>query len=536
MSTFLLLVGLSLFASGAAMYLSHAARHDPRWVAGSLVFPFVVPLYYRRHWDDLRIAGLLQSAGLAMTVAGALMMIVQSGHPEGLVDDRGSFLLTSQLKQDSGFVDSERALQLLVRRGPGSPVAGRLHGEPFRPDRVELIDGTLRLTQGQGFLPERELAVHFGEGGLDPSAHVKRAIAPGAGDVPEVYMTWRDEDGNPVTEIFRGGYRLELELAPLLRNKLSGYIQVMLPDRWESYVGGDILVNTSHLRYVGDEVDRHFDHDDTLRFIAEEYLRSRYNEGDIDNITFNNLVLDPLEGLGGTYADVTLKDGRVGHHVIKVAKNEFGWNVLQPESAAATAAAGFKDVYSVLPPEGLVQQQRPVERVPAAPVVRKPPPEREVAFEQLDAYTGQGAVVELRDGRREQGVLRGLRKERLIVETMRASGVIEYTVSASELARIRLNSGEVIRMPGVAPASAKPAAASAAVAAAAVAPVIIGDRNLTPYMNRSVKVVASDGKTTFGIFRGLNKDRLVIETMVGGGKVDYNVPADQLRSIDFASQ
>ena len=29
MSTFLLLVGLSLFVSGAAMYLAHAARNDP---------------------------------------------------------------------------------------------------------------------------------------------------------------------------------------------------------------------------------------------------------------------------------------------------------------------------------------------------------------------------------------------------------------------------------------------------------------------------------------------------------------------------
>lgn len=536
MSTFLLLVGLSLFVCGAAMYLAHAARNDPRWVAGSLVFPFMVPMYYRRYWDELRIAGLLQSSGLVMTVAGALILVVQSGHPDGLIRVQPGEVFTPHTeKQDSGFVDSDRALRLLARRGPGTPVGGRLHGERFRPDRVELIDGTLRLTSGSGFVPAQELTVNFGPDGIDPAKHIKRAIAPDDRDVPEIYLSWLDENGLPVTEVFRGGYRLEIELAPLVRTKLSGYIRIMLPDRWESYAAGDLSVYTSHLRYNGDEVDRHFDHEDTLRYIADEYVRSRYNEADLDTVTFSNLVLDPLEGQGETLAAVTLKDGRVGNHLVKVAKNEFGWSVLQPESAAATAAAGYKDVYSVLPPGGLLVPERTEEK-PVEKPVRKTIVERELTFDQLTAYTGQGAVVELRDGRREQGVLRGMRKDRLVVESMKSSGVIEYLVSASELARVRLNSGDVIRMPGVAAAVSKSVTTVASTPAASTAPVFLGDRNVTPYMNRSVKVVTRSGKTTFGVLRGVSDNRLVVETLVGGGKVDYTVPADQLQSIDYASQ
>lgn len=540
MSTFLLLVGLSLFVCGAAMYLAHAARNDPRWVAGSLVFPFMVPMYYRRYWDELRIAGLLQSSGLVMTVAGALILVVQSGHPDGLIRVQPGEVFTLHTeKQDSGFVDSDRALRLLARRGPGTPVGGRLHGERFRPDRVELIDGTLRLTTGSGFVPEQELTVNFGPDGIDPAKHIKRAIAPNDRDVPEIYLSWRDENGQPVTEVFRGGYRLEIEMAPLVRTKLSGYIRIMLPDRWESYAAGDLSVYTSHLRYNGDEVDRHFDHEDTLRYIADEYVRARYNEADLDTVTFSNLVLDPLEGQGETLAVVTLKDGRVGNHVVKVAKNEFGWSVLQPESAAATAAAGYTDVYSVLPPGGLLVQERPEEK-PVEKPVRKAVVERELTFDQLAAYTGQGAVVEWRDGRREQGVLRGMRKDRLVVEAMKSGGVIEYLVSANELARVRLNSGDVIRMPGVAAAAAAAAAARpapvASTPAASTAPVLLGDLNVTRYMNRSVKVVTRSGKTTFGVLRGVSDNRLVVETLVGGGKVDYTVPADQLQSIDYASQ
>ena len=66
MSTFLLLVGLAMFISGAAMYMAHAARHDPRWVAGSIFMPVVVLLYYRRHWDELWMGALVQAAGLVM--------------------------------------------------------------------------------------------------------------------------------------------------------------------------------------------------------------------------------------------------------------------------------------------------------------------------------------------------------------------------------------------------------------------------------------------------------------------------------------
>lgn len=535
MSTFLLLVGLALFISGGAMYLAHAARNDPRWVAGSIFFPFVVPLYYRRHWDELHIAGLLQSAGLTMFVAGVLIMLFQSVRPEGLVtvDEKGHAFSSLSAQQDSGFVDSGRALKSLLRHGPGTPVSGRVHGRKFLPDRVEFLDNTLRLTEGATFRPDREIAIRFPEGSIDPTQQVKRAIAPDAVDVPEIQLSWRGEDGQPVTEIFRGGYRLEFELAPLVRNKMSGYIQLMLPDRWESFVGGDMTVITSHLRYVGEEVDRHFDHEDTMRYLAEEYLRSQYPEADIDNVEFSNLTLDPVAGTGETLVAVQLKDGRVGNHVIKVGKSEFGWSVLMPESAAATEAAGYKPVYSIM--QALASQQRPEQKIvkPAAPVRKSV--ERTLAFVQLESLGGKAATVEYRNGRREQGILRGMRKDRLVLETHKGGGVVEYLIAENELARLRMGTGEVINLAGYTVPTASTTAAQTSTSAAT--PVIIGNTDLAPYMNRTVKVVASSGKTTIGVLRGATvKNGIVIETQVGAGKVDYIVPAAEFVSISYASQ
>lgn len=542
MSKFLLLTGLSLLVCGGAMYLVHAARHDRRWVTGSLFFPFVVPLYYRQHWEELHVAGLLQAAGLAMTVSGALMLLFQGAQPDGLVSAKHGEVFSSALdRQGSGFVDSERALHLLADKGAGHPAEGRIHGEAFRPDRVELVDGVLRLREGRGFFPTREIAIFLGAQEAIQGSRYKRSVVPYSPESPEIHLSWLDENGSPVTEVIRGGYRLDLQLAPLVRNKLTGYLQVTLPDRAESYVAGDIVAITGHLRYKGDEVDRHFDHEDTLRFVAEEYVRGQYKEPDIAAVTFSGTVLDTLERRGETLASVSLKDGRVGNHVVKAGKNEFGWAVLVPESVAATEAAGYRPVYNTAPPPSLATA---VAAPRAAPVVQKAAPvaaarkpvERTLAFEELGGLAGQGAVVEYRDGRREQGVLRGLRKDRLIVEANKAGGVIEYRVSAAELSALRMNSGEVIRLAGAAASvSQPPATTTVAVTAADTPSLVVSGIDLAPFMNRRVKVTTTDGKTTVGVLRGVNKDRLVVETQVGAGKIDYNVPAGQLAGIVYAN-
>lgn len=535
MSVFLLLVGLALFVSGAAMYFAHAARNEPRWIVSSLVFPFVVPLYYRRHWNELYMAAFVQSTGLAMAVAGGLMLAFQADRPAGLVAQHGGLLSSSARVSDSGFVDSERAMQLLVRHGPGTPLAGRLHGHAFAPDRVEFINDTLRLIEGPQFRPVREIAISFPPGSIDIAEGAKRAFAPDGENLPEIRVSWLDAQGQPETEVFRGGYRLEFEMVPLVRNRMSGYVQMMLPDRFESYVGGDTMIITSHLRYVGDDVDRSWDHEDTLRFVAEEHLRTQYPTPDIDTVSFSNMTMDSIEGTGEATAAVKLKDGRVGNHVVILGKREQGWYVRGPESAAATEAAGYKPIYSAIVQVAAAPRVEPARATASTPAPKRGV-ERTLEFAQLATLNGQGAVVEYRSGRREQGVLRGLRNDRLVVEAMKAGGVVEYLLSAGELSLLRMNNGDVIRLAGAeaSTTSAPVPATAAAPAAATVQPLMVGDQDISKYLNRSVKVVATTGKTTSGVLRGVSKDGLVIETLVGGGKMDFIVPVDQFASIEFA--
>lgn len=534
MTTFLLLLGATVLGTGGVMYFTHAARHDSRWVTGSLLFPFVVPIYYRRHWEDLRVAALLQASGLVMVLAGSLIHVFGSVKPEGVNNVGEPGFTSAGIRHTGGFVDSERALKLLVGDGRTSALAGRVRGASFHPDRVELIDGVLRMSQGGGFFPEREIAIHLGDVDFTVRERVKFTLVPVSTNVPRIFLSWLGADGKPETEIINGGYRLDLQLAPLRENQVTGYLQLILPDGSESYASGEFFAYTDHLRYRGEEVERGFDHEDTLEFVAREFLESQHPDGNIDHIGFADIVMDTLERRGTADATVHLGDGRQARYALRFGKGEFGWGVMVPETRAATQAAGYESVYRVMPDE----QRAP--RRASAPTTRTAatPAEHTVAFAELASLAGRSAVVEYRSGRREEGVLHGLRKDRLVMTAAKGGGMVEYQLAESEIAAVRLAGGQVLRVAGgsgAAPVKASPTAVAPA-GEALTAPVVAGV-DLAPLVNRNVRVVAGDGKTTVGMLRGVNsRNRLVVEVSLGAGRVDYTVPVDQVVSIAAAGR
>lgn len=528
MMTFFLLLGVALFVSAAAMSITYAARHDPRWIAGTFFFPFVIPLYYRRHWEDLHFAAITQAAGVVLVVAGLLAINFQQAGPEVLKPAvAGALVYEPEDRERSDFVNSERALLLLVGHRSFREVMGRLHGSAFKPDRVEMIDGVLRLSEGATFFPDREIAIDFGREEVDFEGRFRRTISPDTESPPKILVSWKEDDGQPVTRIIRGGYRLDLELVPLSEGRLAGHLQVTLPDSEESYASGEFVALTSFLRYHGDEVDLHFDHEDTLRYVANKFLELQHESKGIDDVVFSDLRMDALNGKGEAMATALLKDGGEERHVLIFTKGASGWVVQVSESIAATEAAGLTSVRRA----STAETRSPVAVRPSRSVVV----ERSVQLLDLAGYAGSGAVIEYRDGRREDGVLKGLRKGRLVIEVIKAGGVVEYQIAEKELALVRLVSGEVLRIAGSEPISEKPVISKLPVASDAeqLPTMLVSGIDIGSLVNRNVRVTAKGGKVTVGVLRGINsRNRLVVETLVGGGKVDYTIPIDQISAVE----
>lgn len=549
MTTFLIVLGTALLATGAAMYIDHARRNDPRWIAGAFVFPFVIPLYYRRHWEELYPAAFLQAAALVLLFSGGLMAFFASSSPDGLFAQASGSRIPDTTEQ-SGFVGSERATRLISMRGARG-FSGRVNGSPFNPDRVELIDGVLRLSEGtgQGFSPVREIAIDLGSQ-VDPSAAIRRVVMLHTAMPPAITLSWI-ENGQPRSTVVRQGYWMDLALSPLASDRLAGQIQLTIPDRHESFAVGDITAVTSHLRYIDGEVDRFHDNEDTLAFVSEEFLSEQYSGRAISAVRFDRLYLDVPAGRGEVLASVLLEDGREGRHVVRLQKGLTGWIVMVSESLAATRDAGFESVNQAARAAATGEA---TERPRPSPVRRVDPASaraaeaRTVSFASLSEMTGQGATIEYRDGRQENGVLKGIRRDRLVLETIKRGGQVEYQVAEQDIALVRLSSGEVLKLAaspaGLASSGANAGAAgvpdgsaAAGTTSSPAGPVIVAGMDVATYVNRNVRVVADDGKVTVGVFRGVNsRNRVVVQTLVAGGKVDYTVPSDRVKSIEMIAR
>lgn len=126
---------------------------------------------------------------------------------------------------------------------PASPVAGRLGGKPFTPDRIELQGDQLTFRQGKDFFADQEISIHFK---LDPGKSpegTRLVISPTQkwheGPVPSLHTgTRKAAAGIPETKFVNDGYALTLEIGKNTGGKVPGKIVLCLPDAEQSYLAG----------------------------------------------------------------------------------------------------------------------------------------------------------------------------------------------------------------------------------------------------------------------------------------------------------
>jgi hypothetical protein len=124
---------------------------------------------------------------------------------------------------------------------PNAPVAGLIHGKPFKPDTVKLENGVLTLNQGQEPSPFVELKVLLflqqGE-----SAEGKKYEFPGQGFVgiiPQVQLVRRQPGQNaPQIDMYPEKYAIKLTFDKAEDNKLPGRIYLCLPKQSQGFVAG----------------------------------------------------------------------------------------------------------------------------------------------------------------------------------------------------------------------------------------------------------------------------------------------------------
>ena len=534
MAELLIIIGVSTIIV-TTLGLMNEASHR-----GHSALFFMIPLaslgQVQQGWEHYRWWALARVAGVLTAAVGTALFIMSHASEvppaAGVSGQSGQVQRGESMATTTSFVTSEEAA-LAVVKGQGKALSGRIHGREFRYDRVALIDGVLTASQGEGFLPELEVRALIGWKPEEITERKNFLVTPSEANPPVVHVSWKPEGKDyPETQIFKGGYRMELALAPLDAGQLSGSLVLVVPDSFKSYLSGDFTAYTNHLRYLNGSVDLHFDHEDTLAYVARQYLLTQFPEGALKTVTPRQVVLRRAESSGQVTARVVLTNGAEEERSVRLEKSDVGWSVEPGSMASRLIKEADQGSMSYINPG----QQQPLEASEQLEPIS-------MSFPELVTFVDRAVVLEMTSGRKIDGVLRKVSVNRLWIEINVGSGVVERSFPEDELQSLVLGSGQKVNVDkGDTQTEATVAvpevgSADSATRAGSTYFSDTNDPRVEKYrglLGQSVTVTADEGPARTGLLQSVEPDHITLSVPVGAGNMEYFYDMNSIRSLEAA--
>jgi len=147
-------------------------------------------------------------------------------------------------KQSTADVGAEQPSQPTMS---GPKLSGKIHGQDFTPDRVDLDlggSGILTIRQGKDIRPDLAMKIFlFPDDGETPEGKTYNVTAKTGYRSPHIRMLWK-EPGKRTgkTEVFMRDYVMKLQIGRASKGKLPGKIDLRLPDEAQSFVAGTFTI------------------------------------------------------------------------------------------------------------------------------------------------------------------------------------------------------------------------------------------------------------------------------------------------------
>lgn len=540
----LLIVGITLFVVGTLMLVQDASARGRN--AMMVVLPFTGIAYARHHWSDVRVGAIVRVIGGSCIVFGLAALLGQN--PQWLqfrYRDNGNAVLKGTIERRmTPMIDAGVVVRLGLTSKQGKDLSGRLSGEPFSYDRAQLIGGVLSLQQGESFIAPREVRILVGIEARTITQRVDVFVSPDDPQPPEIHVSVVPDGAVlPETRIYRGGYSMELQLAPLDTNQYKGYIQLILPGPEPDYLVGDFIALSNNLIYRNGRVDLTHDHPDTLEYVAQQYVLAQFPPSLISRLEFRDTDMRLSRNAGTTTVRIYLKNGRVEDKFLELERADIGW-ALRPGGVNTQVIVKGGDTV--------------VEATEDATAKAAGPATRDVTFDALQQLVGQRITLAMKNGDTRVAKVLGMRRDLLQLEREVGSGMVQFTVSEKEIASVRLASGErwvLVAAPQVvdggatdAAAEAPPVAEPAPAAPSAPAPATTttttkkestgataGATGYAALQGKTVVVTTRDGKSRTGVLLSVTDRELKLGVRLGSGVLEYFYAPSDIASIKEAS-
>ncbi len=549
MAVTLLIIGVTCFLVGSLGLIIRFRERGKASLSVCLPLASVVPA--RECWPDVRFFVLARLLGLALVGAGLGVAVARDPlileQPQRIWGVQNKpFIAGSKQAEVNRFVNASDAILRAIRHDSAEELSGSIHGDSFHYDRVELIEGMLSARQGSGFLPELEVRVFF-DSDIDGTQLDKRksiSVRPGDPVAPVVHLSWRDQDDQLQTEIIRRGYHMELQLAPLDRNQLKGFLQLILPDATRSFLSGEFVAYTNHLRYKSNgKVDLGYTHPDTLEHVARRYIINQYPSGAVERIRFGNTVIKGSRTEGSTVARVRLEGDSLERKEVALQFSHGEW-VVRREAVTTEVVKGearTKDQQT-----GNERDDEPAVEAKASGSGQP----RGVSFADLSEYVGERLRTERHDGKLQKGTLKKVEEGRMELETSLSGGTVRYHVKKDQLRRARLSDGTVLVLDSGQPdrqSDQESKKQSRKTDDSAQAPAEKTDANaaqargqsrmeaLRALEGRRVRITNRDGKSRTGKLASVAEDSITLTVSMAGGSVDYYYQPSEIEEFEAVS-
>jgi DNA-directed RNA polymerase subunit RPC12/RpoP len=213
----------------------------PSLRGGGLAKAGLIVGYVALGLNVLAIAALVAFFGLFATRIRQAASVAQSQSQRSGMRQPGRGAMPAGAESADTLPDgSGWTMKLTGVEMPSSAVAGRIHGKPFKVEKVVWERGWLKFVEGKDVIADREMDVVLFEGDVRRlSGRTFTVPNQTAGVNPRLFLRWKEAGADmPNQATYTDSYALRLEFGALAGGTLPGKIYLCLPDQEKSFLAG----------------------------------------------------------------------------------------------------------------------------------------------------------------------------------------------------------------------------------------------------------------------------------------------------------
>ena len=322
METLLLGLALAVFGATTINCIRLAFGESTGWGLACTVFPLSWLPFYGTRWDTLKAQGILHGVSLIAVLLFASLFIRNNPflfdqHTLSTVRD---YVAPAFAQSPLSLASAKFASNYDIEQNVGSKGIGygRYRGIEYRFEQVVFSGGMLRFKQRETG-SSLEVAIELPANEVEDSGSLVLDITPDAGYFPLVHvLQYNPQSALPKVHSFERGYWLELSLDRVSDYRFQGEILLKLPDGRKGFLAGDFNASSKDVLWELGEVVRSYDSNDTIEYIAEQYLINNLGTALHQVIDFNDTYFQTNLEASTAHTDVNLAMVDGSEHDIRI--------------------------------------------------------------------------------------------------------------------------------------------------------------------------------------------------------------------------